>query len=134
MVENSLSFSNTTVFLVIGPSFKDDHTDAVGFMSSLRPGPGTSVSGVWNAPYQAGNGTKPGGWARSSGTSPTLLSNDYTAITDNANTQINLLIFRQDGVGKQDPVCTITLFQPGARATDNGPVSHYDGKDYSVVV
>lgn len=128
MVENGISVRNSTIFMITGPSDKDDHVDAVGFITALRPGPGNSVSVVWNATYQAGSSKKPGLFSRGSGSTPTLLGDDFVAITDNADSQINLLVFHQKGASSEQPICKVHLFQPGASANDNGPIAHFDGQ------
>lgn len=134
-VGNGISLSNTTIFVNTEPSAKDDHANAMGYILSLQPGQGTSVQLVWNATYQAGSSKKPGAFARGSGTSPTLLGNDFVAVADNSDVQINLLILPQNANGDNvQPVCTVPLWHPNASWTDNGAMVHYDGKDYGVVL
>ena len=90
---------------------------------------------MWNATYQAGSGRKPGALGRGSGTTPSLLGDDFLAIADNHDDQINLLIYSQHASGQDvEPICTLPLFQRYRSWTDNGPMVHYDGKDYSVVM
>ncbi|KAI9694681.1 MAG: hypothetical protein M1822_000297 [Bathelium mastoideum] len=134
-IGQGIAVTNTTVFVNTQPSGKDDHADAKGFISALRPGPGTSIDVVWNATYQAGSERKPGALARGSGTTPSLLGNDFVALCNNRDEQIDLLIYAQNASGRDvQPICTVPLWQPNASWTDNGPMVHFDGKDYGVVL
>ena len=134
-VENGISLSNTTIFVVTGPSGEDDHANAVGFMHALRPGAGTSVEVVWNATYQAGSRKKPNAFARGSGITPALLGNDFVALNDNSDDQSNLLVWAQNSTGKDPkPICTVPMFKPNGSWSDNAAMAHWDGKDYGVTV
>lgn len=135
-IGNGVSVTNTTIFINTEPSAADVHVNAVGFISALQPGPGTSVHVVWNATYDAGSSAKSGAFGtRGSGTTPTLLGNDFVAICDNADVQINLLIYPRNGTGNSaEPICKLPLFRPNASWTDNGVMGYFDGKDYAVVV
>jgi len=66
---------------------------------------------------------KPGHLNDGSGTTPTLIGDDFVAIVDNAPDQVNLLVFRQDD-GKL--VSRLPLFEPGAAAVENSVVSYGD--------
>jgi hypothetical protein len=94
------------------------------------------VTTLWSQDYQAGDAIKPGGFARGSGATPTLLGNRYVAITDNANNQINLLVYRQQTAapGESQLVCSTPLFSAGASANDIGLVGEDEGDHYSVTV
>ncbi|KAF2234826.1 hypothetical protein EV356DRAFT_135993 [Viridothelium virens] len=134
-IGQGIAVTNTTVFVNTQPSGKDDHADAEGFISALRPGPGTTIDVVWNATDKAGSKRKPGALARGSGTTPSLLGNDFVALCNNADGQIDLLIYAQNASGHDiQPICTVPLWQPNASWTDNGPMVHFDGKDYGVVL
>ena len=91
---------------------------------------------LWSQIYQAGDHIKPGGFARGSGSTPTLLGHEYLAITDNANDQIGVLIYRQSPQPHQNPlVCRVPVFEPGANACDVGAIGHADGRGgYSAMV
>ena len=137
MPENGLTINNDTAFLITGPTYADDHADAVGFLMALQPD-STSPTGVnvlWNSTYDAGSTVKPGSFARGSGSTPALLGNDFLAVTDASDTQLHLLIYRQSASGPDvAPICSVPLFTPGHGANDNGPVVHFDGESYHVVV
>lgn len=68
---------------------------------------------------------EPGGFARGSGTTPTLLGHEYVAVTDNANHQIHMLIYSQHPAPYQEPlVYRIPIFARGASACDVGAIGH----------
>jgi hypothetical protein len=124
IVENGFAVSGTTAFVVTGPAGADDHPGANGYMAAFRAGPHGTVETRWRDAYPAGDARKPGGFARGSGSTPTLLGHRYVAITDNANSQIHLRIYRQGKVeaGDHQLVCSVPLFSPGASANDIGTI------------
>lgn len=129
MVENGIAVSGETVFVVTGPSGAVNHTNATGYMYAFQQGSGSAepVESLWNESYPAGDAIKPGGFARGSGTTPTLLGSEYLAITDNANVQISMLIYRQASQAQENQlVCRVPIFVPGASACDTGTVGHCD--------
>ena len=92
------------------------------------------VAVLWNASYAAGSNIKPGNFARGSGSTPTLLGDDFVAVTDN-NDQLHLLVYRQNATGNDvQPICKVPLFPDGRGANDNGPIAHFDGADWHVAV
>lgn len=150
-VENGVAMSGTTVYVNTGPAGANDHPNAVGHLYALAPSP-DGIRILYNETYDAGSSIKPGGISRGSGSSPSLLGTDYVAVTDNADTQIRLNIFKQasnassssassstaendHGNSKSSNlVCTVPLFRPNASATENTLITHYDGTTYSAVV
>ena len=64
---------------------------------------------------------KPGHLNDGSGTTPTLVGDEFVAIVDNAPEQVNLLVFRQDN-GKL--VSRLPLFEAGSAAVENSVVSY----------
>ncbi|WP_419999236.1 hypothetical protein [Streptomyces boninensis] len=70
---------------------------------------------LWRRAYDRGTGSKPGSVNQGSGTTPTLLG-DYVAITDNADTRMNVLVYRRKS---GDLICKIPVFGAGASTTDN---------------
>lgn len=134
-VENGISVSNTTIFMNTSPSGALANT-SVGYVAALQPGPDKSVMTMWNITYDAGTKKKPGLFSRGSGSTPSLLGNEFVAITDNNDTRIHLAVYPQktDGSTTQTPICKVPLFYPYGSANDNGPVAHFDGKDYAVVL
>lgn len=145
VAENNMAVTGNTVYMSTGPAGTDDHPSAVGYLFGFSAS-SSGVRTVFNETYQAGDSFKAGAFARGSGSSPGLVGNEYIAITDNANSRINLLVYRQVGAGyasdqvststetSQNLVCKLALFSPNASANDNALVTHFDGEKHSIVV
>ena len=84
---------------------------------------GTPKSG-WRQAYDRGTSRKVGTINQGSGTTPTLLGENYVTITDNADGRINLLVYQrqQDHQGPRQ-VCAVPLFEEGHSVTDNSMVA-----------
>ncbi|KAH8888151.1 hypothetical protein GQ53DRAFT_795976 [Thozetella sp. PMI_491] len=136
MVENGIAISNTTIFMVTGPSGPADTANATGYMWSLTAGTDGEIEVLWQEPYSAGSAFKPGGFARGSGATPALMNDQFVAITDNADTQIHLLVYHQSAQAgsMQQLACSVPLFEPGASANDLAVTVHFDGEKYGVIV
>lgn len=121
--------------MVSAPSGAADAANATGYMWLFTPEVDGGVKTVWRAPYSAGSGGKPGEIVRGSGSAPTLLADQFVAITDNADPQINILVYHQDPQGSADAqlVCKLPLFQPGASSNENGIIAHFDGEKYGLL-
>lgn len=135
VIENSFAVSGPNVYLLTGPAGSADHADASGFFYKMQANDGIKV--LAKLPYQAGDGIKKGGVSRGSGSSPSLLGDKYVAFTDNANDQVNLLVYpRARGLNnKTKPLCTVPLFERGLSANENVAVNHWDGKStYSMIL
>lgn len=135
MVENGITVTGTTVYVITGPSGSNDHQNATGTLYSLTSGPGTSITKLWSIPYEAGDTKKPGAFARGSGATPALLGDQYVAITDNANDRVNLVVYRQTAQNSSSQtICKVPLFESGLSNVDIAPLTHGDGKDYGVML
>jgi hypothetical protein len=136
MIENGIAITGTSVYVVTGPSGTDDHANAPGYMYCLKPGSGTGITIAWKQQYSAGSERKPGAFARGSGSTPTLLGDQYVAITDNNDDQIKLIIYHQDAAkaSENQIVCTTGVFKPGLSNNDVGATVHLDDKTYGVVL
>ncbi|MEW2395456.1 hypothetical protein [Streptomyces sp. NPDC046862] len=134
VVENGLAVSGTTAYVVTGPAGENDHANATGQMYALGPGNDETPEILWDETYDAGDASKPGGFARGSGTTPTLLGDQYVAITDSANDQVNVRVYRQQASGdKPQLVCTAPLFSSGASATEISMVGYVGDGTASLV-
>jgi len=71
--------------------------------------------------YDNDRKVKPGHLNDGSGTTPTLVGDDFVAIVDNAPSRVNLLVFRQDN---GELVNRLPLFEAGASAVENSVVSY----------
>lgn len=122
------------MFIQSGPSGANDHANATGYVYAFKPGqPGntSSLTVAWNVSYDAGSFTKPGGFGRGSGTSITLLGNDYLALVDHNDIQASVKVYNQTS-GQN--VCSVPIFSPNFSAADNGLLNAWDGKMYGVIV
>ncbi|EQB44888.1 hypothetical protein CGLO_16306 [Colletotrichum gloeosporioides Cg-14] len=141
-IENSIAVSGRTVYLNTGPLASDAARSTVGHMFAFRVDAiDGHIKALWNATYDAGSALKPGGFSQGSGSTPALVGNRYVAITDNADVQVNLLIYRQvdasaEGLvdGQAPLVCAVPLFPPNGSANENAMVGYFDGSTYSVLV
>ncbi|KIN09154.1 hypothetical protein OIDMADRAFT_38010 [Oidiodendron maius Zn] len=134
-IENGIAMSGSTVYLATGPAGDNDHPNAVGYLYALEPS-SEGVRILYTEKYDAGDGIKLGGISRGSGSSPSLLGNEYVTIIDNANERINLLFFRQANSpsNSSNLLCKVPLFSPNASANENTLGSHFNGDTYSVIV
>jgi hypothetical protein len=78
----------------------------------------------WREPYDRGSGRKVGAINQGSGTTPTLLGEDYVTITDNADGRINLLVYKRRQAARGERlVCSVPLFEQDHSVTDNSMVA-----------
>ena len=79
---------------------------------------------TWHEPYDRGSSVKQGQLVQGSGTTPTLMGTDYVTIDDNADSRINVLVFRRTASPvSQRKVCQVPVFQPGASASFNSLIA-----------
>lgn len=75
----------------------------------------------WKVTYKNTGITKPGQADAGSGTTPTIMTGGYVAITDNAD-PINVVVYRKAKKlkkGQKRTVCEVPVFEKGASATEN---------------
>lgn len=74
----------------------------------------------WKELYDRGTSRKVGTINQGSGTTPTLMGDDYVTITDNADGRMNLIVYkRQQEVIGERKICQLPLFKEGQSVTDN---------------
>jgi len=74
---------------------------------------------TWREEYANIGATKPGQTSSGSGTTPTLVNDEWVAITDNAD-PMNVVVYRRGrDVAGDRQVCSVPVFETGASATDN---------------
>lgn len=78
----------------------------------------------WREPYDRGRQRKVGQINQGSGTTPTLLGDDYVAIADNAEPRMNVLVYRRDAEAGRRLVCKTPVFDPGQSATENTMIGY----------
>ena len=112
-IQNGFSVARDGVFIVSDHAMYRFESDAGG-----RP-----VIG-WREAYDRGTNRKTGTINQGSGTTPTLLGDNYVTIADNADGRINLLVYRRDqDLDGQRLVCRVPLFDDGHSVTDNSMVA-----------
>jgi hypothetical protein len=80
---------------------------------------------TWRQTYDRGSVQKPGQVSQGSGTTPTLIAGKYVAITDNADPQMHVLVYRRRARAGQPPaeVCAEPVFAAGTSDTENSLIA-----------
>jgi hypothetical protein len=113
-IQNSLSMAPEGAYVV------SDHA-LYRFEFSEGRGP----TPVWREAYDRGTRVKLGQINQGSGTTPTLLGEQYVAIADNAEPRMNVLVYRRERDPKRERlVCRTPVFDEGASATENTLIGH----------
>jgi hypothetical protein len=78
----------------------------------------------WREVYDRGSAPKPGTMGHGTGTTPTLLGDAFVAITDNADGQINVVVYNQQPTPGQSPLfCRVPVFHPDRGTSENSLVA-----------
>lgn len=86
---------------------------------------------TWREAYDRGNRTKAGQFSQGTGTTPTIMGTEYVAITDNADPQMHVNVYRRAAtVEGSRLLCSVPVFQPGQSATENSLIA----TDHSIIV
>jgi hypothetical protein len=112
-IQNSFSVAPDGVYVV------SDHA-----LYRFEPDPQLGPRITWRQPYDRGSHKKVGQVNQGSGTTPTLLGDDYIAIADNAEPRMNVLVFKRGRNEAQRLVCQMPVFEPGQSATENTLIGH----------
>lgn len=112
-IENSFSVAPDGVYVV------SDHA-----LYRLEPGGAAPPRVVWREAYDRGSRRKVGQINQGSGTTPTLLGDEYVAIADNAEPRMNVLVYRRGRRRGDRLVCATPVFAPGRSATENTLIGH----------
>ncbi len=107
-IDNALAVGPNGVFVV------SDHA-----MYSFRRTAKGAIDQQWRESYDRGSGPKPGTMGWGSGTTPTLIANDYVAITDNADGQVNVMVYAQQQRAGKQVVCKQGVFPHRRGASEN---------------
>ncbi len=115
VIENGLAVDAHGVYVV---------TDYATYGFALDATAG-EIDLLWREPYTRATTPKPGTISLyGSGATPTLLGDEYLVITDNADEQINLLVYdRRRNVDGERLICQVPLFEAGASANENSPIA-----------
>jgi outer membrane protein assembly factor BamB len=114
-LQNSFAVAEEAVYVI------SDHA-----LYALEADPRTGQPRIlWREEYDRGTRLKPGMINQGSGTTPTLLGDDYVAIADNADLQTNVLIYRREKAIEGDRmVCRQPVFLPGRSTTENSLIGY----------
>lgn len=122
-IENSFSMAEEGAYIV------SDHA-----LYHFAVGRKDSLDLVWRETYDRGTKRKTGQINQGSGTTPTILGENYVAIADNAEPRMNVLVYRRDfqtaeGSAAREPkrqrlVCQTPVFAAGQSATENTLIGH----------
>jgi hypothetical protein len=133
---NVLSLSHiqggTEVPEKIGNSFAVDETGAVFVVSDyamygLEANDSKQPVILWREEYDRGTRKKQGQFTQGSGTTPTLICDEYVTITDNAEPRMNVLVYkRKKDVEGERLLCKIPVFKEYASATENSLIAFHN--------
>ncbi len=115
----------------IGNSFAVDEINGVYIASNYAmyrfeaPATGRVPEITWCYSYDRGYREKPGQKNFGTGTTPTLVGQRYCGITDNADPQMHVVVYRRekDYVGNRI-VCEVPVFAPGFSDTENSLIGY----------
>lgn len=112
-IDNALAVSEKGVFVA------SNHA-----MYRFNATAGGAVNIDWRQEYDRGSTPKPGTMGHGTGTTPTLISDQYVAITDNADGRINVLVYAQSAATKRnEPICKVPVFPPNKGTSENSMVA-----------
>jgi hypothetical protein len=116
----------------IGNSFAVDQTGGVFIVSDYAQyrfdvGPDGGPAVTWRYTYDRGSELKPGQVNFGSGTTPTLIGDQWLGITDNADPQMHVVVYRRelDFQGNRK-AAEIPVFKPGQSDTENSLIAAGD--------
>ncbi|MDB3856348.1 hypothetical protein N9284_02535 [Halieaceae bacterium] len=107
-IDNALAVSENGVFVVSDQA-----------MYNFERGRDGAIRQQWREAYDRGQAPKLGTMGHGSGTTPTLMANDYVAITDNADGQINVIVYAQKTRDGSQLVCKQGVFPEGKGTSEN---------------
>jgi len=113
-IQNSFAAAANGVFIV------SDHA-----MYGLKASAEGTPTILWRETYDRGTVRKPGLATQGSGTTPTLIGDEYVTIADNADDQVNLLVLHRapEFSGKR-LICKVPLFNKGRSATEISMIAY----------
>jgi hypothetical protein len=85
----------------------------------------------WREAYDGGNRIKAGQLYHGTGSTPTLMGTDYVTVTDNADPQMHVNVYRRaKTVAGNRLLCSVPVFKPGQSASESSPIA----TDRSIIV
>jgi hypothetical protein len=110
-IDNAIAVSENGVFVVSNQAMYNLALDDKG-----------AIAIAWREAYDRGSAPKKGTMGFGSGTTPTLVGNDYVAITDNADGQVNVMVYAQQPRPGKQQVCAQPIF-PADRGTSENSLA-----------
>jgi hypothetical protein len=107
-IQNALAMDGRAIYIV------SDHAQY-----ALSAGKDGTPAILWRTPYDRGTERKIGSINQGSGTTPTLLGDQWITFTDNADGRISIIVLRRSD-GSQ--ICETPAFDADASATDNSMI------------
>ncbi|MGI9288224.1 MAG: hypothetical protein ACR2P1_22760 [Pseudomonadales bacterium] len=108
-IDNALAAGEHGVFVV------SDHA-----MYRFERGADSKPAIMWRETYDRGAAPKPGTMGHGSGTTPTLVGNDFVAFTDNADGRFNVVVHRQLPAAGESPfICKVPIFKSDLGTSEN---------------
>lgn len=107
-IQNALAMDKERIYVL------SDHAQY-----AFRAGQGGRPKRLWRTPYDRGSGRRIGSINQGSGTTPTLLGENWITFADNADGRINIVVLRRNNGSR---VCKVPVFRDGASATDNSMI------------
>jgi hypothetical protein len=107
-IDNAMAVGENGVFIV------SSHA-----MYSFGRATDGGIAMQWREVYDRGSGPKAGTMGFGSGTTPTLVENDYVAITDNSDGQVQIVVYQQKTRPGSQQVCAVGVFEADRGTTEN---------------
>ena len=107
-IDNAMAVNENGVFVV------SNHA-----MYSFRLDERGEITSNWRESYDRGSAPKEGTMGHGSGTTPTLVGDDYVAITDNADGRVNIMVYAQQARPGSQQVCKHGIFPADRGTTEN---------------
>ncbi len=107
-IDNALAVGKNGVYVV------SNHA-----MYSFKRGTQGEIVQQWRERYDRGSAPKLGTMGHGSGTTPTLVGDDYVAITDNADGQVHVVVYAQRPRPGSQEVCKQGVFPIGKGTSEN---------------
>jgi len=112
-IQNSFSSDKDAVYIATDHALYALRVDATG----------KDIETLWKEEYDRGSEVKVGAINQGTGTTPTLLGDDYITLSDNADGLINLVVYRRGlEVEGEREICKLPLFDERGSATDNSMI------------
>ncbi len=120
-IHNSLAIDETG-----GVFIASDHA-----MYRFDAGKDGKPSITWRESYDRGTRVKPGQLSQGTGTTPTLMGNEFVTIADNADPYIHVLVYRRaKEVAGSRLICSVPVFEANKGADENSLIA----TDKSIIV